>query len=285
MEAVAKGRMPAEGYTLVELTLVVGITAFMLSQAIPAMVERAAAARVSVTVDGVRALAAAAVRYRTDAAELADASGHYGDWPSGLGDLGAVLGHFRNDGTNFLNGVGRAITLHPPTPDGPLRIQTIFGDAAHARQFVFQSGPMACSGEDADCQTAGCDASAAPNFHACLFVPQPASESVHAHYALLDGSRPFLLDGTGSLEVQDGATPPSTVLSIDGNGGIDAEGSLTAGDGFEVTGDLRVVDGNLDIDGRVEAELVIAREIDAAGFAYCTSGTTFTIPAQTVACP
>ena len=276
------------GYTLLELALVLGLMGLMLAQAMPALIERAAERAVRATVEDARALAAAAVRYRMDPSELTEPNrGHYGEWPTAWGDLVPdYLAHFRGSAADgFRNSVGRGMSLNLPAPppppaappeDPPLRIDVDFGDPAHALRFAFLAGPMACSADDADCQNAGCDGSALtpPESRACLFVPPPPGEFVLDHFALLDGSRPFILDGTDTLEVQDASagppTQPTTVVSMDANGTLRVRGRVVVGNG-------------LIADGRIHAGAVIAREIDAADVALCRPGCP--IPGLGLPCP
>ena len=280
-------RRTAGGYTLVEFTLVVGLMAFMVTQAIPVLIERAADQRLRAAAEDVRMLAAAAAGYRTDPGQITEPNrGHYGEWPAqgatdtaatAHADLVAYLGHFRSNaaGDGFLSALGRPITVDPRQPaDGPLRIDLDFGDPAHAERFAFLAGPTACVPGQAGCP-AGCDGSALtpPESRACYFVPPPAQEFIHDHFALLDGSRPFVLDGAAQLEVRNAPPPALPLVSIDRNGDIVAQGDLNAagaatiGSGLIVNaGDVRVLDGSL------VAGLVFANQVDATEVRICTPG-------------
>ncbi len=304
------------GYTLLEMAAVLGIAAAMALAATPALVDRAAQQRVDLTVEGLRTLVSAAVSYRTDGGQITEPDhGHYGTWPEraadllgadtstppdGVPDEAIYLGHFRNDGAalatrDLLNAMGLPIEFGFAAGDadreGVLRIQTSFRAQEHARMAATRFGPTACASADAACVAAGCaadtPATTPPAFHTCAFVPPPAHESVLDAFALLDGSRPFVLDAAAQLQILNGA---DVSVAIDSDGNITAEGLLTADEGFEVTGDLEITDGNLDIDGRVAADIVVAREIDTAELQYltatsCPTGSTITIPAKTITCP
>lgn len=263
MESIEEGksaRFPrsvrngVKGYTLLELAMVIGIMAFMTSQAMPALFERAAERSVDHSVKGIGILAHAAVAYRTDERFLDAGTGQYGSWPATLGDLEGTgcgvpvvpgchnyLGEFTGR-----NGFGRPYTF---VLEGEALVIVSEAPEPYSRRIAFRAGPNATHVDAVPPSVDG---------EVRVHIPPPGQESLLAHYAMLDGSRPFV----------DDVTIGAGAVVLTETGDVTASGILEAAS-FSVTGDL-TVDGDLSLTGDLTAQEIIADEIDAARFCYST---------------